>query len=363
MKGADPVIGFTFLRNGVRYDYPFRETLECLALVSDHVVIALGDSDDGTNEIVKNLKLRVPLTIVESAWDESSRKSGLELSRQTNIALAAARTIAPKGWAFYLQCDELILDTEAARYRQELARAAAENYAALRFRYLHFWRSADKLAIGKRWYPAEIRAIRLEAAWESYGDAQSFRLPANPSVASAEKVICETDLEIYHYGHVREPAAYERKVREFHRWWHNDDSLAAQLKKGDRLEAREICVPFYGPHPKIVAERLDRLTPAWRGEIAPELLIFGRKSDFAADWLARVAAKHIFFTESVADFIKHPGAKVVLAAWPLWAFWAYPWQPGHRLPRRMGSPQAKPWTARFQHERALASIGIGIRAE
>ena len=42
------VSGFTFVRNGVKYDYPFLESINSLLPVCDHIVVAVGHSEDDT---------------------------------------------------------------------------------------------------------------------------------------------------------------------------------------------------------------------------------------------------------------------------------------------------------------------------
>src|SRR5690349_15042464 len=97
------LFGFTLLRNGVVYDYPFLESLGSLSGICERVYLALGKSDDGTEAAIAPLagKLRITPTV----WDENLRKSGLILSQQTNIALAALRQEAREvsDWGFYLQ--------------------------------------------------------------------------------------------------------------------------------------------------------------------------------------------------------------------------------------------------------------------
>ena len=55
MKSSFPRIGFTFLRNAIRYDYPFRESLASLAPLVDEIVVAVGKSEDGTLEALQEL--------------------------------------------------------------------------------------------------------------------------------------------------------------------------------------------------------------------------------------------------------------------------------------------------------------------
>ena len=64
-----PLHGFTLLRNGLKYDYPFRESLEGLRSLCETVTLALGDSEDGTEDVVKPLGI----DLVATVWDEAKR--------------------------------------------------------------------------------------------------------------------------------------------------------------------------------------------------------------------------------------------------------------------------------------------------
>ena len=48
------IYGFTLLRNGIKYDYSYHEALLSLAEVTQKIYLALGKSDDGTEESLKN---------------------------------------------------------------------------------------------------------------------------------------------------------------------------------------------------------------------------------------------------------------------------------------------------------------------
>lgn len=103
---------------------------------------------------------------------------GQILSQQTNIALDALRAAhgsEDDAWGVYLQCDELIHEDEVARIKEDI-----------------------EVALSKRWYPHEVRAIKLKSDIKSFGDAQGF---------SGVTKSYESECRILHYGHVREARA------------------------------------------------------------------------------------------------------------------------------------------------------------
>lgn len=318
--------GFTLLRNGLKYDYPFRESIRGLRSLCSSVVVALGQSDDGTEGSLDGLDLvKIP-----TVWDEEKRRGGLILSEQTNIALSELRKRVPAGWGFYLQADEAITERDFSRIADDLLKAEAQGCDCISFRYLHFWQSYEEVAIGKRWYPQEIRCVRLDSPIESYGDAQSFR---------GWTTRYESEAVIYHYGHVREAAAYEKKKKDFHRWWHPDSEISSVIAKGEKVEKREETLQYLGPHPSFMKERIQ----AQGGLSAPlkrKIMVLGSKSDFPPHFLERVRAE-LEFTSNEVEIRKLEPENVVLMK-PL-SFFSNVISLGKyrsRVPLRMGSPQA-----------------------
>jgi len=103
--------GSTFIWNGVKQDYNFIETLNCLYELCDSVSIAYG-GDDGTNELIKEWakewtekdddKIIYLYRISKKEWDAQVGRE--KLSYFSNIAISALET----DWNFYLQCDEIL---------------------------------------------------------------------------------------------------------------------------------------------------------------------------------------------------------------------------------------------------------------
>ena len=335
--------GFTLLRNGIKYDYPFRESLRSLSALCETVYVALGKSEDGTEAALAEFS---NVKIIPTVWDETFRKSGLILSQQTNIALEALRKNHQKGWAFYLQADEVLSEKDFPRIRGDLEKAEQEGCDALSLRYLHFWQSHHKIAVGKRWYPQEIRAVKLDSSIQSYGDAQSFQ-------GWAKRF--ESDAFVFHYGHVREAAAYEQKKKDFGRWWHGDAELGKILAKGAKRDQLEKTVKYLGPHPEFMRARIEKEPKPKEDRI----LIFGRPGDLPESFHC---VPDLRFTESVADLWKNgPEHSLVLAKLPLWARVLRVFGFGSKVPERMASPQARPWSENFRLLLELSARGVEVR--
>jgi glycosyltransferase involved in cell wall biosynthesis len=49
------VTGFSFIKNAVAFQYPIVEAVQSILPLCDEVVIAVGDSTDGTRELVASI--------------------------------------------------------------------------------------------------------------------------------------------------------------------------------------------------------------------------------------------------------------------------------------------------------------------
>ena len=63
------VAGFTFIRNAVKNDYPVVEAITSILPLCDEFVVALGNSDDGTGDLIRSIN-SPKIKIVNTVWDE-----------------------------------------------------------------------------------------------------------------------------------------------------------------------------------------------------------------------------------------------------------------------------------------------------
>jgi hypothetical protein len=211
------VAGFSFIRNAIKYDYPILEAITSILPICDEFVIAVGNSDDTTLELIRSIKSD-KIKIVETIWDDSLREGGKVLAIETD----KAKSFISKDidWCFYIQGDECVhekyLDTVLAEMKKHLAN---KNVEGLLFDYKHFYGSYDYFAHSRNWYRKEIRVVRNLPTISSYRDAQGFRLNGRKLRVKPIKA------EIYHYGWVKPPEGYLLKVKDFNKLWHSDETL------------------------------------------------------------------------------------------------------------------------------------------
>jgi len=114
------VCGFTIVRNAVRFDYPIVEAIASILPLCDRFIVAVGDSDDGTRELITSIG-DARIEILDTVWDPALKEGGKVLAAETNKALDA---IPPAyDWCFYIQADEVVHE----RYLPAI-RSAMEDY-------------------------------------------------------------------------------------------------------------------------------------------------------------------------------------------------------------------------------------------
>ena len=81
------VTGFTFIRNAIKFDYPVVEAIKSILPVCNDFVVAIGNSDDGTEELIQKID-KQKIKIINTVWDDSPelKKLGGIYASETNKA-------------------------------------------------------------------------------------------------------------------------------------------------------------------------------------------------------------------------------------------------------------------------------------
>jgi glycosyltransferase involved in cell wall biosynthesis len=266
------VSGFTFIRNAVKYDYPIIEAISSILPVCDEVIVAIGNSDDSTGELIE--KISSPkIKIINTVWDESLREGGRVLAVETDKAFDA---VSPDSdWAFYIQGDEVMHE----KYLEEVKKGMekfldSSQVEGLLFDYKHFYGSYDFVGDSRRWYRREVRIIRNDKIIRSYRDAQGFRKEGSP--LKVKKI----DATMYHYGWVKPPEAQQAKQQSFNKLWHSDEWVEKKIPKVNSFDYSQIdsLSHFKGTHPEVMHERIKSLN--WNFSFDPSKKRLPVKSRF-----------------------------------------------------------------------------------
>ena len=245
------VSGFTFLRNGQKLGYPFVESIRSILPIVDEFVVALGPSDDRTEEMLRSIgdpKIRIILT----HWNERIRNDytikGFVYGQQKSIALFNCTG----DWAFYLEGDEVVHENELWKIQLAMERHLNdEEVEALVFDYIHFYGNANTFAWSPRWYRTESRILRNTIpAWAPKG---LFFTILETHKKSRYPRVAHTGAAIYHYGWVRSEEQMNLKVQAVEHNWSNQ-MKTVRYKDVDPVILR----PFTGTHPKAIHGWLPR---------------------------------------------------------------------------------------------------------
>lgn len=219
------VAGFTFIRNAVKNDYPVVEAITSILPICDEFVVALGNCDDGTRELIAGIG-SPKIKIVNTIWDEAKRTDGTVFAEETDKAFAA---ISPDvDWAFYIQGDECVHEKYVPLIKKEMEdNLADKKIEGLLFKYLHFYGSYEYYSHSRRWYRREVRIVRNDKSVHSYRDAQGFRIDGRKLNV---KLI---DAYIYHYGWVKKPEGIIKKLHSFTQFYIGDQWNPAEPQSFD----------------------------------------------------------------------------------------------------------------------------------
>lgn len=246
------VTGFSFIKNAVIYDYPIAEAVSSVLPVCDEFVIANGDSEDSTIDLISNIDSQ-KIKIFDTIWNKSLKSGGLVLSDETNKALN--QISEDTDWAFYIQGDEVIHEKYLdVIYSEMLKYKDNAQVDGLLFNYLHFYGSYDYVGASTRWYRREIRIIKTKKSIYSFGDAQGFRKGNNEKLN-----VVLIPAYVYHYGWVKNPEIMQDKQMQFHKLWHDENWINNNIVSGSSFDYSGIdSLEFFeGTHPQVMQKRIN----------------------------------------------------------------------------------------------------------
>ncbi|HOW26101.1 MAG TPA: hypothetical protein PK711_10580 [Bacteroidales bacterium] len=266
------VSGFTFIRNAVLYDYPVVEAITSILPLCDEFIVAVGQSEDATYELIRSIP-STKIRIIKTVWDDSLRTGGRVFALETNKAFQEIANDST--WAFYIQGDEVVHEKYLPEIRNEMIRFKdTTQVEGLLFSYLHFYGSYDYTGDSRRWYRREVRIIRNLPGICSFRDAQGFRL--NQRKLNVKKI----HASIYHYGWVKPPAVQQLKQRNFNRYWHPDEWIGEKVPAVDTFDYSTIdsLQHFSGSHPEVMKDRIRTMN--WEFTFDPTQKKFGLLNRF-----------------------------------------------------------------------------------
>jgi hypothetical protein len=272
------VTGFTFVRNAIKFDYPIVEAINSILPLCDEFVVAVGNSEDATLELVKSVN-SPKIKIIETVWDDTLRENGRVLAVETDKAFAAISQ--DTDWAFYIQGDEVIHEEYYPAIREAMEKwKDVKRVEGLLFSYLHFYGSYDYVGDSRTWYKREIRIVKYSKDVRSFHDAQGFR------IRNRIMKVKNANASVYHYGWVKPPALQQAKQEHFNKLWHDDAWMEKNITKVGEFDYSKIdsLEKFTGTHPQVMLERIKKKN--WEFSFDPTKKKFSVKDRFLY-WLEK----------------------------------------------------------------------------
>ena len=279
------VTGFSFIRNAVKYNYPIEEALRSILPLCDQVVVAVGDSSDGTRELVAGIDPKI--RIIDTVWDETIREGGRVLAVETDKAFQAIANEAD--WCIYIQGDEVLHEDGYPAVREAMEKWKDHpEVDGLLFNYRHFFGSYDYVGSESRWYRHEIRVIRNNKSFYAYRDAQGFRKGDNEKLR-----VKPVDAWIHHYGWVQEPKVIKAKCIAKDKIMYNmegdeENIVVAEDYPFTLVNALQ---KFKGTHPAVMKKRVENMYWKFRYDESKNKL---RLKDHIKNLVEKITGKRPF---------------------------------------------------------------------
>jgi glycosyltransferase involved in cell wall biosynthesis len=247
------------------YDFPVVESIQSILPLCDEVIVSVGNSDDATLELIKSIQ-SPKIKIIESVWNDSIRKGGLLLAKETNKAFDAVS--ADSDWVIYIQADEVIHEKDIPIIKDSMQKWKGDKKVeGLLFEYMHFYGSYSFLEDSRLWYRREIRIIKNDKHIRSFRDAQGFRIYDSLTPTDEELLgggrklrVTHSGASMYHYGWVKHPAIQQNKRSTFYKLWHENDSVEKNLTEAVEYDYSIVCAlkKFEGIHPAVMLGRINK---------------------------------------------------------------------------------------------------------
>ncbi len=290
------ISGFTIIRNGSLFDYPYRESLRSLLPCVDELVVNVGSGDDNTLENIEKLaQAEKKIKYFERDWELDNRekkKNGVVLSEQTNFALSQCSG----DWCIYLQADEVLHEQDFFQLRACLEKLQNEpQVEGLLLDYLHFYGSYKIIQVSRSSYRREVRIFRNHKGIKSIGDAQSFRNQDGTKL----KVIL-SGVRVFHYGWVREPSLMKKKTYHFDQLYHGEPDAKARESEqpftGDNYRYKRILglKKYTGSHPQVMHGKIESTKWSWDFETTPMEWKWSDLKKITLDCIERVTGVRFF---------------------------------------------------------------------
>jgi len=195
---------YTFVRNGIYYDYHVVEMLKHHLDLADEIIVNEGYSTDGTYEAIKNLNPKI--RIFRSKWDDLDFKNfWIQFKNE-------ARKRCTGDWCILLDCDEFIPEWEFEHLKEFLFKTEKE---IIPLKFINFYGNYKvyiKDPLKHKMAKYNYRIHRNIPQLEVCGDGSNVRFKGKK--IEPFNTYDGPWFTVHHFGAVRDPA----KLREKWHW-------------------------------------------------------------------------------------------------------------------------------------------------
>jgi hypothetical protein len=246
-----------------KYDYPFEESIRSVIGAVDQFVICECKSEDDTLAIAERLQREFPdkIKIVQRSWVMDFR----EISAVANFALAQLTT----DYAFQIQADEVMHEDSLQELIDLTLAMDLAGTRAARVHYTHFM--ANYETTFPFCYETLVRIVRKDSPWKIIGDGVQFAISTPQGEIVPEDDILNTNIQIFHYGKVKDPTKGWQKEWDFQQLYTDIGFPDPKMKEMERVLGSQKCdyvflfedhvrkgtiKRFDGTHPAVMAKRI-----------------------------------------------------------------------------------------------------------
>jgi hypothetical protein len=244
------VVGFSFIKDAVKMQYPIVEAIRSILPLCDEVIVAVGTSTDGTRELVANIDQKVK--IIDTEWDFTLSANGKVLASETDKAFKEIPANAD--WCLYIQGDEVLHEDGYEEIKHAMEKWKDDKRVdGLLLKYRHFFGSYVYLGIEANWYRNEVRIIKNNKNIYSYRDAQGFRKDDDKKLN-----VKKLKAYIHHYGWVQSPEVMKAKNNYKNKIYHNGEYDENNLVVPDDYAYSLVNAlqKYTHTHPNVMAQRI-----------------------------------------------------------------------------------------------------------
>lgn len=240
---------YTTTFNALREEYCVIEGIKSALDFADEVIVLDSHSTDGTVNAIKSIG-DGRIKIFDIDWLSSIGWAMYKIAKSMAIGRCTS------DWCVLMDADEVFHEDDRFEILS-LANNAPENIHAIRFNTLHFYKDYNHILNGcSKWkdlYTSKTYMVRnglgihhgnsgmdIDAHLDRYG------MPLK------ESSILSSNIDVYHYGHVRSDSAYLEKQNRMHSYYEGKPVCNESISWIDSGELKI----FNGTHPVYMNDRI-----------------------------------------------------------------------------------------------------------